>query len=157
MDADEKNSLLAQEYMQLQKVVEDYDQRVLTIKAWSVTFSAAGLATAYLQDEPLLLLIAALSALTFWIIEALWKTNQQAYYPRIKDIERYFGPAVSGETRDTSPFRIGVTWSASFRKTGKYWRATSIMLWPHVALPHLVVILAGLSMFGIHIASGWQE
>ena len=31
---------LAQEYLFLQKVIEDFDARALTIKAWSVTFSA---------------------------------------------------------------------------------------------------------------------
>jgi hypothetical protein len=44
MDAGDDNSLLVQEYMQLQKTVEDFDARALTIKAWCVTFSAAGLA-----------------------------------------------------------------------------------------------------------------
>jgi len=43
MDEDKTNALLAQEYLQLQKTVEDFDARALTIKAWSVTFSAAGL------------------------------------------------------------------------------------------------------------------
>jgi hypothetical protein len=139
--------LLKDEYFQLQKVVEDYDLRALTIKAWSVTFSAAGLVTAYLQNARILLLIAALSALVFWIVEALWKTNQQAYYPRIWKIERHFRDAGTEKAEEIRPFAIGLSWGDSFRKEGSYWRSYRIMLWPHVALPHAVVAVVGVLLF----------
>ena len=52
MADDKAADYLAQEYLFLQKTVEDFDARALTIKAWSVTFSAAGLGFAYQQHNP---------------------------------------------------------------------------------------------------------
>lgn len=136
--------LVADEYLQLQKVVEDFDQRTLTIKAWSVTFSAAGLGLAYAQKASVILIVAALSALVFWIVEALWKTNQQPYYARIAAIEAHFSgdPAAT-----TTPFRIGASWNQAFRAAGGYGRAWRIMLWPHVLLPHAAIVAAGILLF----------
>lgn len=147
MDAKDRISLLKDEYFQLQKVVEDYDARALVIKAWSVTFSAAGLVTAYLQEERMLLLIASLSALVFWIVEALWKTNQQAYYPRVHEIESFFQNAGAGEPPSVEPFAIGRSWRESFHARRRYWRAYTIMRWPHVALPHAVIVGVGPLLF----------
>ncbi|MDP8994386.1 MAG: hypothetical protein M3N07_05285 [Pseudomonadota bacterium] len=144
MQDEKRNDLIAQEYLQLQKVVEDYDLRVITIKAWSVTFSAAGLGAAYLQGQPVLLLISALSALVFWIVEGLWKTNQQAYYPRIKQIENYF--AKGATEAELAPFSIRSAWRTAFRAKRGYRRALRIMFWPHVALPHAVVMVAALAL-----------
>ena len=81
---------LTEEYLQLQKIVEEFDGKALTIKAWSVTLSAAGLVAAYVENSPEILLIAAGSAIVFWLIEALWKTNQNAFYSRIYQIEEAF-------------------------------------------------------------------
>lgn len=67
--ADDINTLLSDEYLHLQRVIEEFDQRALTLKAWSVSFSAAGLGLAYSEREAAILLIAALSALVFWIVE----------------------------------------------------------------------------------------
>jgi hypothetical protein len=152
MDGNKQLDLIAQEYLQLQKVVEDFDLRAITIKAWSVTFSATGLGAAYLQGKPVLLLISALSALVFWIVEALWKTNQQAYYPRIKQIEQYFAGEKVGSP--ISPFAIKTAWGSAFRDEGGYWRAFKIMGWPHVALPHVVVIIAGLGLLALSELGG---
>lgn len=153
MDDDKRTELIAQEYLQLQKVVEDFDVRAVTIKAWSVTFSAAGLGAAYLQAQPVLLLISALSALVFWMVEALWKTNQQAYYPRIREIEKYFAEGGKGEA--IAPFAIGTAWSAAFRRKRGYWRAFAIMGWPHVALPHIVVVAAALALLALSQTSSF--
>lgn len=79
---------LLEEYLQLQKTVEEFDGKALTIKAWSVTLSSAGLVAAYFDNEPTVLLIAGGSALVFWLVEALWKANQNAFYSRIYEIEQ---------------------------------------------------------------------
>jgi hypothetical protein len=154
MDARETDAVLVQEYMQLQKVVEDYDLRALTIKAWSVTFSAAALGTAYVQHQPPLLFVAGLSAFVFWIVEALWKTNQQAYYSRVWEIERYFQADGTAEQAKISPLGIGRSWQASFKLNGEYRLAWRVMRWPHVALPHVVIVVVGLVLFGVSVAGG---
>jgi hypothetical protein len=154
MEGKDRDSMLMQEYLQLQKVVEDYDQRALTIKAWSVTFSAAALGTAYVQNEPLLLLIAAISAFVFWIVEALWKTNQQAYYARVWEIEVHYQNEGADQIRDIRPFAIGLSYDKSFKELGAYSRVWTVMRWPHVALPHIVVIFAGLLLLGAALFSG---
>ena len=64
--------LLKDEYLHLQKTVEDFDQRTLTIKAWSVTTSMAGIAASFLhRDAAVISLLAALASLSFWMTEAL--------------------------------------------------------------------------------------
>src|SRR5690242_6774654 len=83
--------LLKDEYLHLQKTVDDFDQRTLTIKAWSVTTSMVGIAASFLhRDAAVLSLLAALASLSFWMTEALWKEFQQCYYTRIHDLEYVF-------------------------------------------------------------------
>jgi hypothetical protein len=50
---DDRIALLKEEYFHLQKTVDDFDQRTLNIKAWSVTTSMAGIATSFLHDKSL--------------------------------------------------------------------------------------------------------
>ena len=89
----ERLRLLAHEYQLLQTSIENFDTRALTIKAWSVTFSAAGLTFAYQQKIPIILLVAAASAAAFWIVDTLWKVHQHAFYERVEQIEAIFrGP-----------------------------------------------------------------
>ncbi len=142
---DNANDLLAQEYAALQKTVEDFDARSLTIKAWSVTFSAAGLGLAYQQHNRILLLVAAGSALVFWIVESMWKVNQQAFYRRIRQIEIHFRGG-----RQTAPLQTATSWFEAFRNQGKYRLALRIMWWPHVFLPHVIVIAAGIALFWLY-------
>ena len=137
-----KTDLLLAEYLHLQKVVEDFDARAVTIKAWSVTVSAARLATAYVEAKPMILVIAGMTALTFWIVEALWKANQQAYYPRLKAIEASFEAMKDGtKGADLSPLQITTSWNRDktflCRAAGVLW----IACWPHVCLPHLPVAI----------------
>ena len=143
MGSDAKSDpLLAQEYFRLQEAVEAFDSRALTIKAWSVTFSAAGLGLAYEQKTPVLLLIAAGSALAFWLVEAMWKVSQQSYYQRIRAIEAHF----RGD-KATVPLQIAASWHRSFIARGRYRDALRLMAWPHVAMPHVLVAIAGVALW----------
>ena len=144
--ADDDRPVLVQEYLHIQKTVEDFDQKALTIKAWSVTFSCAGLGLAHSQGQPMVLLISAFSALVFWIVEALWKNNQQAYYLRLTEIETHFAP----QGAPTKPLRIKKAWSESWHRSGKHRMAMKIMAWPHIALPHIIVVAAGIALFLLH-------
>ena len=44
MNEEQLRNALQAEYLHLQKVIEDFDGRALTIKAWSVTFSLVTIA-----------------------------------------------------------------------------------------------------------------
>lgn len=131
--------LLGQEYFHLQKVIEDYDTKTLTVKAWSVTFSATAIGFAYDKHERVILVVALASSLAFWVMEALLKANQQAYYHRIGEIEIHFS---GGEQR--KPLQIGAAWEAAFKAAGGYHRISSLMRWPHVFMPHLAIGLLAL-------------
>ena len=147
---DQINDWLAQEYLLLQKTVEDFDARALTIKAWSVTFSAAGLGLAYQQHNPILLLIAALSAIVFWIVEAVWKLHQRAFYTRIREIEAHFALVGHGAF---APFQILRSWQNNFGgdvligdERGLRARL-AVPFFAGVMLPHVVVAVAGVALY----------
>jgi hypothetical protein len=82
---------LKEEYYKIVDIVTGFDQRLLTIKGWGVTFS---LATAALGFNYGLLLIAAASALAFWIVEASVKRHQMRYYPRMGMAEKRGSPVM---------------------------------------------------------------
>lgn len=139
----ENTEYLVQEYFQLQKIVEEYDSKALTIKAWSVTLSAAAIVAAYVEKVPMALIVGATSALVFWVIEALWKTNQNAFYNRIYQIEAFF----RSDSNKCSPLQIAGHWSKAWHKGNKELKSFRVMMWPHVFLPHLVVFLGGLLLY----------
>jgi hypothetical protein len=131
---------LRQEYFRLQEVIERFDEKAITIKAWSVTVSMAGVGAAFLKNSPALLLLSGIASLLFWLIEAWWKVFQQAFYPRIYEIEfLMMGRSVD---QRSSPFIAG-SWSLAWnsaRERGLVW---DILFWPHVLLPHALVALVG--------------
>ena len=131
---------LRQEYFRLQETLEKFDEKALTIKAWSVTLSMAGIGAAFLKNAPALLLLSGLASLLFWLIEALWKVFQQAFYTRVHEIESL----MKGEEVENpeSPFIAG-SWSLAYSAQGTryFW---AVLFWPHVLLPHALVFLAGM-------------
>lgn len=136
--------LLKDEYFHLQKVVEDFDGKSITIKAWSVTGSlvliGAGLSE---KGSKELFLIGGIASLLFWIIEAYWKAYQLSYYPRIKDIERYFS---NPESQVFAPFQIYHEWMKSYVSFNKK-RIHKILIWPTVMLPHIFLFIAGVTLY----------
>lgn len=139
-DAAPDLEFLRQEYFRLQEAVETFDEKALTIKAWSVTLSMAGVGAAFLEHAPTLLLLSGLASMLFWLTEALWKVFQQAFYPRIHEIEAL----MAGEPVDhpASPFIAG-SWSASWRLGRELGLLRTVLFWPHVFLPHALVVVAG--------------
>jgi hypothetical protein len=153
---DEKTAdFLAQEYLFLQKTVEEFDGRALTIKAWSVTFSAAGLGFAYQQKNAILLLVAAGSALVFWIVETVWKYNQRAYYPRIFKIERWF--AEQSAAGSAEPFQMTTQWKNEFagwtakwiyaEADAPWWKSLGVPFFVGVMMPHVVIFATGVLLY----------
>lgn len=145
MEQIEVKNLLTQEYLHLQGVIEEFDSKALTIKAWSVTFSLAAIGVSYASKAPVILAVASLSSLLFWLLESSWKTFQYAYYKRTGHIEEYF----RGDRKSLQPMQIGVTWYSQWKKGGGK-RLLRIMFWPHVALPHIVILFLGIFLFILH-------
>jgi len=159
---------LMAEYYRIADIVSSFDQRLLTIKSWGVTFSLATLALGFQQDHYGLFLIAAAAGMAFWLIEASNKLHQMRYYPRMGDIEviahelygeetshgRVSAPLIDWSWYTARPRILGgaskgdpqvpVAWKDINDQPGaNRW----IMLYPHVALPHAVTIALGLVLF----------
>jgi len=132
---------LRQEYFHLQDTVESFDEKSLTIKAWSVTLSMAGIGAAFTAEVELLLLLSAGASMLFWLIDTSWKTFQQANYYRIREIENYMKGDIPEEEFNTPA--ITTAWSAGWRKTN----FLKIMFWHHVFLPHALVVIVGTSLW----------
>ncbi|WP_130854970.1 hypothetical protein [Olivibacter jilunii] len=136
--------LLKEEYLHLQKIVEEFDGKTITIKAWSVTGSLVAIGTGFSNNVHFgnaLFLIGALSSFLFWIVEANWKAYQLSYYQRITRIETHFR---GGDY--TSAFQISCTWAESWHNEFKK-RRIEIMFWPGVMLPHAVIVVGGIILF----------
>ena len=151
MEKQEKDLLLKDEYLHIQSVIESFDGRMLTIKAWSVSFSLAAFGGAFAAHVAEVLLIASLSAFMFWLIEGYWKTFQYAHYNRSVKIEEYF----AGKLEDLLPMQIGSSWQVQWKRGGTG-RLLRIMSWPHVYLPHGAVFLLGIALY-IASCLGWID
>jgi hypothetical protein len=156
------------EYYRIADIVSAFDQRLLTIKSWGVTFSLATLALGFQQDHFGLFLVAAAGGMAFWAIEGSNKLHQMRYYPRMGDIEviayELYGeetsrgrvsaplidwswytswPRIRGGAAKGDP-RVPVAWKDTNDQPGANRR---IMLYPHVALPHAITVALGLVLF----------
>lgn len=159
---------LIAEYYRLVDIVAAFDQRLLTVKSWGVTFALATLALGFQQDHYGLFLVAAAGGAAFWLIEGSIKLHQMRYYPRMGDIEviaydlysehTSHGPAssplidwswytawprVRGGAAKGDP-RVPRPWPDINDNPGASRR---IFLYPHVALPHAISVTLGLSLF----------
>lgn len=159
---------LMTEYYRIADTVAAFDQRLLTVKSWGVTFALATLALGFQQDHYGLFLVAAAGGVAFWFIEASLKLHQMRYYPRMGDIEviaydlyradtphgvasaplidwswytarpRVLGGSSKGDPRVPEP------WKDINDAPGRNQR---ILLYPHVALPHAIVVALGGTLF----------
>ena len=139
---------LRQEYFNLQTTVESFDEKALTIKAWSVTLSMAGIGAAFVQEEAVLLLLSAGASLLFWLIEGSWKAFQQANYRRLRAIEDFMRG--KGPEHFSSPDITG-SWSVGWREQS----LLRILFWNHVFLPHAVVVVAGVAFWLANLRWGF--
>jgi hypothetical protein len=99
-----------QEYFALVKAVDDFDQRLITIKSWGVTLSLAALGLGFQYSAYGFFLVAAASSLAFWLIEGAVKRHQMRHYPRIREIEVNRYVAEGESTRAISSPRIDWSW-----------------------------------------------
>jgi hypothetical protein len=140
MTNDTRRDLLKAEYLHLQNVVVSYDGQLLTIKAWSVTASLAGLAAAFSTHSVWLLVLSLISSVLFWITEALWKAFQHAYYGRINELESDF----TLDEQTLAPMQTWKRWNEDFPAKVSFKETCERLKWLHVLLPHGFV--AGVSL-----------
>jgi hypothetical protein len=141
---------LKDEYLLLQKFYEDYDARVITIKGWSATIGMAAIGAGFYQSR-FLWLFAAGAALVFWVLEALWKSFQYLYTPRIIVIEEAFR---TNSFAHVAPFQVYSSWFAQFGESGLH--VTRNMFGGIVAFPHAVTLVAGLALFVAEALGGFS-
>ncbi len=160
---------MLREYYEILKVVSEFDGRLLTVKGWGVTLSLAALAWGFQNAKFGLFLVAALSGLGFWIIESTMKRHQMRYYFRMREIEvlEYQRSAQLGTPSLSTP-RIDAAWSYA----GDLYEGTAkseytprpvngprrsyrmAFLFPHVFLPHVLSVVAGIVLFACGF-KGW--
>ncbi len=180
---DRLHTAMQREYFAIAEVVAEFDRRLLTIKSWGVTFSLATVALGFQQGQHGLFLVAGASGASFWLIEWSIKRQQFRYYPRMGDIEyesfELFGVQRKDGGISTSPLIDWSWYTAQARIFGvsrrrpssatsspyrpKQWAKenlqpgayTWMLLWPSIALPHMVVLASGLVLFVIGLLGGF--
>lgn len=140
-------SLLAKEYFQIQNVLESFDDKALTIKGWAVSIALAGVATAFIKANKLVLVFSGASSLLFWVIEGIWKTFAWAYTPRIELIEA----ALKQEnvvavqqflaSNNFHHLQIHTSWWDAWNSEAFYQFIYRMWKW-NVVLPHLAIFFA---------------
>jgi len=141
----EKDStFLKDEYFHLQSVIDKFDDKSLLIKQWCVTLCMTGISGAFVKKAPLLLLLSSGAGILFWIIEAYWKSFQRVARRRAKDIEAY----LNGNLDDLKYPYITSAWGDNWFHRDVF----EVFFWPHVLLPHLIVVLLGSILFTLNVA-----
>lgn len=141
---------IKEEYFKLHDIVVGFDEKVITIKSWSVTTSMAGVAAAFIEKRSELLLLASVASLLFWIIEALWKSFQRAHYRRIRQIEQYLSPTSPSKKPFHYP-RITSSWHYSWSKDKSNTFLRILFSMPHVYLPHAAVMIGGILLWLLNL------
>jgi hypothetical protein len=157
---------LSREYYEIFHAVDEFDKRLITVKGWGVTLSLAALAWGFQYAHYGLFLVAALSGLTFWLVEGTMKRHQMRYYLRMREIEVIQYERIPNETaRTLSSPRIDSSWAYadklySGERTSGYHpeieqgpRKSYQLAWlfPHVCFPHVVTVVAGLLLLCLGI------
>jgi hypothetical protein len=152
---DVKLGFLKDEYLLLQKSYEDFDTKIMTIKGWSATVGIAAIGGGFYYSR-FLWLFAAGVCLIFWVLEALWKSFQYNYAPRIILLEEAFR---TGDVDDIAPFQVYGAWYEAFQSAGYIQTMLAEMRLFLVFFPHVVPCLAGPILFlldlKLQLAKGW--
>ena len=68
--------------------------------------------------------------------------EQDAFYERMNQIEDHF----AGKRKDVVPLQIGRSWYRRWSSLGAG-KMLQILFWPHVAFPHVLVVVLGVVLF----------
>lgn len=108
---DAELDMLKQEYFFLQKIIEDYNKQIWTIKALGIAGTGAAIVLTLQIKLYAIPLIGCAIPLFFWILESQWKHFQRGFYPRVVEIEAI----CATEYKLRSP-SIYTRWSRSFKR-----------------------------------------
>lgn len=136
-----------QEYFELIRIYEDYQNQVLILKAWSVTVGLTALLAVIASPisnahKKLGALIAGLIAIPFWWLETMWKAFQKAYELRLRELESCFIQI----TESCLMPSIMASWRIGYDNIG-FIDFLVLSIKPQVFLPHLILLIAGVSGF----------
>lgn len=154
MSDDELRRLLKDEYLKLQDSYDSFDHRALTIKGWISAGSAAAIALSLDKTGEVrygILLSLIVLSLTFWYLEARWKTFQWALRGRIRYLEQCFRGDVTS-LRAVHPLQIHSHWNQTdppqpgpiaegSRDSNKLSRTLAALREDFVMLPYVIIIL----------------
>ncbi|WHP63959.1 hypothetical protein [Vibrio harveyi] len=138
---------LALEYFKLVDVISQYDGYLMMIKGWSITVSLAIFGYAFQQANRSILLLAAVSSISFYLMDVKFKEYQLSYYPRMKAIERCVHAVdlelnVRISNNSCELFKIDQSW-VDAKKSGRFVDGAFHFgsIFPHVILLLLSILL----------------
>lgn len=132
----QREQQLQAEYFHLTGLIDAFDQKSLTIKAWSLTLAGMLAGSGAFFERPALLWVGVLGSLMFWWVEGHWKAFQSAHFARIEKIEAFF----RGDLEALAPFQTAASWD-HHRHQGGWRELLRILCWRHVFLPHGLIAL----------------
>jgi uncharacterized membrane protein len=151
---------LEKEYYSLFDAVNRFDERVIVVKGWSVTLSLAALAWGFQFAHFGLFLVACISGVGFWIVDAQMKRHYMRYYARMREIEVFCAGQTASPTSLSTP-QIDWSWERALhyfrgsRPSTPAWYPDAhrydsyrwSWVFGHVCLPHVISAVAGLVLF----------
>jgi hypothetical protein len=143
------------EYFALVGAVDDFDQRLITVKGWGVSLSLVSLGFGFQYSAYGFFLIAAVSSLAFWLIEGAIKQFQMRHYVRIREIEVNRYSAAPEPERNASSPRIDWSWDRAHKvlrgKAEMGGQRTGASTWLKSFLSLSVVASSGCSPASHHV------
>jgi hypothetical protein len=153
------------EYFAIVETVGAADQRLLTIKGWGVTLSLVALGLGFQYRAFGFFIVALVSSISFWVLEAAVKRHQMRYYPRMREIEvRRYTEAIEAKQPLSAPridwswatadalLRTGIAPSQGPTPSGKSRAYGWMWLAPHVAFPHVITLGAAAILLALALA-----
>lgn len=141
MEANKLADLLKDEYVMLQNLYEDFDNKGLTIKNWAITVALAITGASILDHNKNLLWLAFGASFVFWYLEAYWRGLSHFLAVRIQNLEAMLK---NGTWEKELPLQVYSTWSEEYKRSGdqtfRYMFKRASFL-PHAVIPILVLIL----------------
>jgi hypothetical protein len=141
MDAGKVADFLKDEYIMLQTLYGDMDQKGLTIKNWAITVTLAIIGASFVIADRNLLWLAMAASIVFWYLEAYWRGLSHFFAVRIQEIEA----ALRDGTWETEvPLQVYSSWSKEYGRTKdqtfRYMFKRASLL-PHAFIPLFVLVL----------------
>jgi len=126
-----------EEYKLLQSHLITYRSASMTIKNWSVTVCLAGLAAGFSQGKPAIFLLAALAAVTFWIMDARWLVYGESFNSRAVQLENFFA---SNKPHEYSGPLIEMTCSEHRKTMRNKPHTLKLMLRRSIHMPYSIIL-----------------